>query len=398
MVGSLRSLDSHTMDRSDQVHAASIVIDAHADIEVPGRESPYVGVDGRSRVAPDKLAAGDVDAVVLSIAAGPGTRGEAGIAAARRVADRKLAAAQALIADATNGLVLATTADDVIAAKANGLRSIILGFQNTQIIGSKVAALDEFYEAGVRVFALTHIGHNESADSSRPMYFGDLGRHEPDEEHGGLSAVGRSMIRRVSDLGGLVDVSQLSLNATLQVLDQCSTPVIASHSNVRALCDVSRNLSDRELDGIAAGGGVVHVAPFLGYLYDTTDTSLVEGIRAARLEVGLPEEYQYPFELYWELPDPEEQVAFRDRIRRMLGVVTVENMVDHIDYIVARVGIDHVGIGTDFNHGGGINGFLEADDAPSVTAVLLARGYSTDDVGKIWGRNFLRALRESSSS
>jgi len=377
----------------EAIHTAAMVIDAHADIEVPGRESPYVGVDGRSRVAPDKLAAGDVDAVVLSVAAGPGPRTEKGQQSARRVADRKLNAVMDLVGDSANEMVLATTADEVVAAKDQGLRAVVLGFQNTQIIGTDIDALDSFYEAGCRVFALTHIGHNDCADSSRPMYFAATAKHEPDDEHGGLSPVGRDAIRRINDLGGLVDVSQLSMNAALQVLEFADAPVIASHSNVRALCDVSRNLSDAELDGIAAGGGVVHVAPFLGYLYDTTNEALLAGIVEARREVGLPEKYQYPFELYWELEGSDAQVQFRDRIRRILGKASVENVIDHVDYIVAMLGIEHVGIGTDFNHGGGIKGFLEADEAPNVTAALMARGYSAENIDLIWGQNFLRALR-----
>ena len=380
-------------DRVRAIHEDAIVIDAHADIEVPGRESPYVGIDGRSRVAPDKLVQGGVDAVVLSVAVGPGARDDAGYQSARRVADRKLAAVQELVADPSNQMVLARSPDEIIEAKAAGHRSVMLGFQNTQIIGTDIEALDSFYDAGCRVFALNHIGHNDCADSSRPMYSAANGCHEPTEEHGGLSELGRAALRRINDFGGLVDVSQLSKQATLQALDQSDVPVIASHSNVRALCDLSRNLSDEEVDGIAAGGGVVHVAPFLGYLYDTTNQELVAAVREARIEAGLPEDYLYPFELYWELPDPDEQVVFRDRIRDLLGRVTVENLVNHIDYVVALVGIDHVGIGSDFNHGGGIEGFLEAYEAPNVTASLLARGYSSDQVKLIWGENFLRALR-----
>lgn len=380
------------MTRAREVHSKAVVIDAHADIEIPDRESPYVGADGRSKVAPDKMETGDVDAVVMAVASGPLPRDETGYQAARRRADRKLAAVGELIADAANNLVLSCTAEEVMTAKAAGKRSIILGFQNTQIVGKNIADLDGFYEAGCRVFALTHIGHNDCADSSRPNFIAATGKHEVTEEHCGLSALGRQAIERINRLGGLLDVCQLSKNATLQALDISSAPVIVSHSNVRALCDVSRNLSDEEIDRIGDNGGVVHVTPFRGYLYDTRDQELVEAIRIARVNANLPETYLYPFELYWEIKDPDEQLAFTDAISDLLGPGEMSSLIDHIDYLVNRIGIDHVGIGTDFNHGGGMKAFDEASDALNVTVALLQRGYSETDIDKIWGQNFLRAL------
>jgi membrane dipeptidase len=392
MVADEPSHSALNTQHADSVHANAMVIDAHADIEVPGKASPYVGPDGRCRVAPDKMAQGNMDGVVLCVAAGPGPRTPEGYAKARRLADRKLAAVRQLVSDPANNLVLAQSARDADQAKAEGRRFVFLGFQNTQVIGTDIDALDEFRAAGVTVFALNHMGHNDCADSSRPSFIAAAGRHEPEEEHGGLSAFGKHAIRRINDLGGLVDVSQSSMNATLQAVELSRAPVIASHSNVRALCDVSRNLSDAEIDAIAARGGVIHVAPFRGYLFDTTNRQLVDDIRNARLAADLPETYLYPFELYWEIRDPDEQVAFRDTISTLLGPGSLDSLMNHIDYIVRRTGVDHVGIGTDFNHGGGMQGFNEASDAPNVTAALLARGYTPAEVDKIWGRNFLRAL------
>ncbi len=383
--------------RAKEVHSRAMVIDAHADIEISGRESPYVGDDGRSKVAPDKMEAGDVDVVVMAIASGPLPRDESGYQAARRRADLKRNAVDELIADASNNLVLSHSAEEVRVAKAAGKRSIILGFQNTQIVGTNIRGLDSFYETGCRVFALTHIGHNDCADSSRPNFIAATGKHEATEEHGGLSDLGRDAVRRINRLGGLLDVCQLSKNATLQALAISSAPVIASHSNVRALCDVSRNLSDEEIDRIGDNGGVIHVTPFRGYLYDTTDHELVDAIRMARLAANLPETYLYPFELYWEIKDPAEQLAFTDAISDLLGPGEMTSLVDHIDYLVNRIGVDHVGIGTDFNHGGGMKAFDEASDALNVTLALLQRGYCEADTDKIWGQNFLRALTAAQS-
>jgi membrane dipeptidase len=223
-----------------------------------------------------------------------------GYARARRIADRKLAAARQLIADPANN---GTGAYRRRCRRSKGARQTldILSFQNTQIIGTDLTALDEFREAGVTVFApephrtqrlrLIHPGLTSLPPPAK---------HEPEAEHGGLSPLGRKAIRRINEMGGLVDVSQSSLSATLQTIELSSAPVIASHSNVRALCDVSRNLSDVEIDAIAAGGGVIHVSPFRGYLFDTTNQQLVDDICNARLGAGLPEKYLYPFELYWK--------------------------------------------------------------------------------------------------
>ena len=381
------------LERADEIHRAALVLDAHADIEIPGSPSRYVGPDGRSRVAPDKMRAGGVDAVVMAAAVGPGPRDQEGYAAARRTAEAEIAAVVELAANPEASLVIARSPDELVAAHTGGKAALILGLQNALILGRDVDALDELWTAGVRVFALTHMGHNDFADSSRPLYLADLGSHEPEAEHGGLSELGRAAIGRINDLGGIVDISQLSRQAALQAIELSRAPVIASHSNVQALSQVSRNLSDEEIDRIGESGGVIHVAPFRGYLFDSSDPGLDEKIRAARRDAGLEEDYLYPFELYWEIADPGAQASFLGAVGELLAGVDLESMLDHLDYVAERIGVDHVGIGTDFNHGSGIPGFEEASDARNVTIGLLRRGYSAEDVAKIWGGNFLRVWR-----
>ena len=380
---------------AQEIHQRALVLDAHADIEILGKESRYAGADGRSQVAPDKMRAGGMDAVVMAVAVGPGPRDAQGYAESRAKAEEELAAVIEMTEDPSNNLVLARSADELVEAHRSGKGALILGFQNARILGAEVSALDSFFKAGVRVFALTHMGHNDFADSSRSIYMAELGTHEPVEEHGGLSELGESAIKRINELGGIIDVSQLSQAATLQVLSLSSAPVIASHSNVRQLSDVSRNLSDQEIDGIGNSGGVIHVAPFKGYLFDSTDKALDKQIRAARSVAGIEEDYYYPFELYWEINDPEIQKAFLGSVSELLGPGKLDDMLDHLDYIVARVGVDHVGIGTDFNHGSGIEGFGDASEALNVTIALLDRGYSAEEIEKIWGGNFVRVFREA---
>jgi len=381
-----------TVITAEAIHAHALVLDAHADIEIPGKESRYVGTDGLSKVAPDKMRAGGVDAVVMSVAVGPGPRDADGYAVARALADEKLSAVKALVADPENNLVLARSADELVQAHADGKGALILGLQNARILGTEVSALDDFYAAGVRVFALTHMGHNDFADSSRPIYNSAVGAHEVEAEHGGLSELGRLAIQRINALGGIVDISQLSKAAALQVLALSTTPVIASHSNVWHLSNVSRNLTDEEIDLIGENGGVIHIAPFRGYLFDSSNKELDGLIRVARQEAGIEEDYYYPFELYWEIDDAAVQTKFLSTVSELLGPGSMDDVLNHIDYVAQRIGVDHVGIGTDFNHGSGITGFDDASEALNVTKGLLARGYSQQDIEKIWGGNFIRVF------
>lgn len=381
-----------TVITAEAIHAHALVLDAHADIEIPGKESRYVGTDGLSKVAPDKMRAGGVDAVVMSVAVGPGPRDADGYAVARALADEKLSAVKALVADPENNLVLARSADELVQAHADGKGALILGLQNARILGAEVSALDDFYAAGVRVFALTHMGHNDFADSSRPIYNSAVGAHEVEAEHGGLSELGRLAIQRINALGGIVDISQLSKAAALQVLALSTTPVIASHSNVWHLSNVSRNLTDEEIDLIGENGGVIHIAPFRGYLFDSSNKELDGLIRVARQEAGIEEDYYYPFELYWEIDDAAVQTKFLSTVSELLGPGSMDDVLNHIDYVAQRIGVDHVGIGTDFNHGSGITGFDDASEALNVTKGLLARGYSQQDIEKIWGGNFIRVF------
>ena len=383
---------------AEAIHQKALVLDAHADIEIPGKEDRYAGADGRSKVAPDKMRAGGVDVVLMAVAVSPGPRTAEGYAAARLKADEELAAVVAIAEDPTNNMVLARSAEEVWAAHVAGKGALILSFQNALILGTSVSTLDEFYASGVRMFALTHMGHNDFADSSRPLYIAAQSSHESVEEHGGLSDLGRAAIQRINALGAVVDITQLSKAATLQVLDLSTAPVVASHSNVRALTDVSRNLSDEEIDRIGENGGVIHIAPFGGYLFDSTNADLDVQIRAARRTAGIEEDSYYPFELYWEIDDQAIQQKFLSTVSELLGPGSIDAMIDHIDYIVNRIGIDHVGIGTDFNHGSGIAGYDDASEALNVTKGLLARGYSADDIEKIWGGNFMRVFARAAEN
>ena len=374
------------------IHNNALVLDAHADIVIPATSASFLSPDGLSQVDPSKMIAGGVDAVVMSIAVGPGPRTLEGDLAARTEADEKLAAVKELAANSAGQVIIASTSEDVRSAHENGKLALILGFQNARSLQQSISAIDEFYEAGVRVFALNHLGHNEYSDSSRPYFDGEKGEYEITEEHKGLSSLGVSAIEKINSLGAVVDISQMSKAAAMQTLAITTAPVIASHSNVRAISDADRNLSDEEIDLVGENGGVIHVAAFRAYLLNISDPEFILTLRRLRREAGVSEDYSYPFELYWEIEDLEERYAFTTAVSDLLGPASVENMVDHIDYIVERIGIDHVGIGNDFNHGSRIDGYEDASEAANITIALIDRGYSEADIGKIWSGNFLRVL------
>jgi membrane dipeptidase len=374
------------------IHESSLVLDAHADIVIPSTSRAYMSADGTSKVDPAKMRAGGVDAVVMSVAVGPGPRTMEGDAAARAEADEKIAAMHTLVEESQGQVVIATTSSEIVAAHEAGKSALILGFQNARSLQGNVSAIDEFYAEGVRIFGLNHLGHNAFSDSSRPEFSGETGAFEVTEEHGGLSTLGVAAVERIGALGALVDVSQLSKAATLQVLELTRSPIIASHSNAKTVSDVTRNLSDEEIDRIGENGGVIHVAAFKGYLINISAPEFIEKLVALRVAAGISIEYNYPFELYWEIDDLAERSAFTAAVSELLGPASTDNMIEHIDYIVDRIGIDHVGIGNDFNHGSGIDDYNDASEAMNLTEGLLERGYSATDINKIWSGNFLRIL------
>ena len=371
------------------VHAKALVLDGHADVLLPETPRRYYLPGGGSRVDLPHLKAGGVDAVVLSVAVGPGPRDAAGVAAARKEADAKLGLIRKLAADNPAAIGIARSPAEVEALHAQGKLALIIGFQNARSIGSDVAQLDIFYRAGVRVFALNHAGHNEFSDSSRPD-------KEPVAEHKGLSPLGRAAVKRLNDLGALIDVSQLSTDALHQTLALSRAPVAATHSNARALIDNSRNLSDAELDAIKANGGIVQLTPFSAYLHVATEAERAR-VSQVRIRFGLPAVYKTAYDDSDRLP-PAQREPYLDAASAAAPRATLAEYADHIDYVAKRIGWQHVGIGTDFDHGAGVTGFDSEAEAPNVTAELLKRGYSAGQIDAIWGGNFLRVWRAAQAA
>ena len=243
----------------------------------------------------------------------------------------------------------------------------------------------------MRIFGFNHAGNNDWADSSRPVAgFGD----KPDE-NGGLTDLGKQAVAKLNEKGILIDVSQLSSKALADTLALTKAPVAATHSGVKGIVDNSRNLSDEELQAVAKNGGVVSIVAFSAYLHPLPQ-DIQDKVKALRTEYGLPEKDDSAQQSW----PAEKQKEFSTRWHEILASApkaTLAQLVESVDYAVKRIGIDHVGISSDFNHGGGVTGWNNEGEAQNVTAELLRHGYTEAQIAKLWGGNFLRVWTEAQS-
>jgi membrane dipeptidase len=383
-------IDSRDLEpRVREVHAAARPLDAHADVLVATTPGIYLTEDGVSQLTPEKLAAGGMATLILAIQSPTGADTAEAITAARREIDAKLARIHELVASEPERLGLALGSADLDRIHADGKTAVLIGFQNAYALGDDASLIAHYASQGVRVFAFNHAGNNAFADSSRPSVPGDA-------PNAGLSPLGRSALSTLNDLGVVIDVSQLTPEGVLQAVELSRAPVIASHSAVRTLVDETRNLRDEELDAIAARGGVVHVPPFNTYIAPRPP-EFVARLGNLRVQFGLPAAFRGVLDDANSL-DPARRGEYTEAALAAVPRATLDDYLDHIDYVVRRIGIEHVGIGTDFDHGAGIVGYEDASEAPNLTQGLLERGYSAEDVAKIWSGNFMRVLKAAEAA
>jgi membrane dipeptidase len=244
--------------------------------------------------------------------------------------------------------------------------------------------LDVFYDYGARYFGHTHIGHNQLGDSS----IAERRLSDPKALHGGLSALGREAVERCNQLGIMNDVSHAGKQTALDIIAASRAPVIASHSGAKGVFDHPRNLSDDELKAIAAKDGVAQMVAFDTYLRAVPKPK-TEAVAALWAELGIAD-----FADMGKLT-PDQLKTYRarmDQIELTWPKAGVKDLADHVDYTVKLIGVDHVGIASDFNGGGGIVGWNSAAETFNVTLELVKRGYGEGEIGKIWGGNLLRVM------
>lgn len=375
----------------ERVHAQTISIDAHIDVR-DGFNTPGNDASGETTGQFDlpKFLRGGLKVAVLALAADAAPDTAEGRQRAKAQVAAKYDGIRRLVDAHPDKIAFASSSAEIDAIVASGRQAILLSFLNAVALDGDIAEITRLHEKGVRLLGFSHIGNNSFADSSRPNpAFGDT-----PFPAGGLTEQGKQALAELNRLGIVADVSQLSPAAVLQTVELSRTPVIASHSAIRARIDSPRNLSNGELHAIAAAGGVVHIVAFAPYIRD----------RDGSQEAFAREVFE-PFGLLQGRDDPREklspeeferfQAGYRKFSGRRLQFASLVDYLDALDYAVRLIGIDHVGIGSDFNNGGGVIGYADVGDARNLTRELLKRGYSEQEVAKLWGGNFLRVLKEA---
>ena len=277
---------------------------------------------------------------------------------------------------------LAYTPDDVERIHAEGKLVAAIGIENGYVIGRDLSLLQRYHDLGARYVTLAHNGHNDIADSAQPRP--DLGDEE--SEHDGISEFGEQAIAEMNRLGIMVDLSHVSRAAALDAIRLSRAPVIASHSNALAVTNHPRNMDDETLLALRDNGGVMQ-ATALSVFVKEYPTELQEATTSILGEYGI-ENMRGWFTL------TEEQRAEAGARLEEIGYADVGDFIDHVDYAVNLIGIDHVGLSSDFDGGGGVVGWWDASDTANVTLELVRRGYSQEDIEKLWGGNLLRVWRE----
>jgi membrane dipeptidase len=378
-------------ERTGDIHDAAITIDTHVDISASyATEQIDPGIDHpRLRCDLTKMERGGLDGVFLAVYVG--NRDDfspEGYARAYDIAIRKFEAIHRLTRDMyPQRCELALTPDDVVRIEKTGKRAIMIGIENGYPIGDDIGRVEEFYRLGARYITLSHSRHNQICDSSGP--------EEP--KHNGLSEFGRKVVAEMNRLGIMCDVSHIAEKSFWDLLEVSKAPIIATHSGCAALVPHNRNLTDDQLRALAEKGGIIQIVALAGYLKPETEEhrKAIEDLRSELELPGRREMFRMSREEREALaPKLEEFERRREEIEKIYPPTNLKDMVDHIDHAVKVAGIDHVGIGTDFDGGGGVPGFNNHGEARNVTEELLKRGYSRKEIKKIWGGNLLRVWRE----
>ncbi len=372
-------------EHAKALHAKMVTIDTHTDtplnflrngFDFSGEHNTAIG----SKVDLTKMEKGGLDAAFFAVFIGQRECTPQMYAEVNSKAIEIFKAIHTTVSQYPDRAAIATSPDDAYRLKKERKRAIYIGVENGYPIGEDLSQLKVFYDLGARYVTLCHTRNNQICDSST----------DPDgPKHNGLSDFGRKVVAEMNRMGMLIDVSHISDKAFYDVLNLSTVPVFASHSCARAICDNPRNLTDEMLKAIAKKGGVVQMCILSEYVKKgEPNPARDSAYRALRKKWnnfrGLtPEQEKQATAEWYEL---EEKYP--------ANLANVSDVVDHIDHMVKVMGIDHVGIGTDFDGGGGVEGCRDASEMYRITMELLRRGYSDKDIRKIWGDNFLRVFRE----
>jgi len=365
-------------------HQEILTIDTHVDTPL---RLKYEGIDLGKRYDPDtirtqldypRMAEGGLDGAFFAVWSPQGARTDSGHAAIKIKALETIRNVKEMVGKYPDLGGMAYRSEDAGRFAKQGKRAIYLGLENGYPLGMELDNIDTFYELGIRYVTLCHTSNNEICDSSNDS-----------TEFGGLSPFGFKVIERMNRLGMMIDISHISDAAVDDVLDYSIAPVIASHSGSKTVCNNPRNLNDTLLARIAKNGGVVQMNLFSSYIKPTPPNLERDSAKAA-----LKEKWGDPYEL--NSRDKASYLAEKKEmnLNHPQILASVADAVDHIDHIVNLIGVDHVGIGTDFDGGAGLSDCKDVSELPNITKELFARGYSNSDIRKIWSGNLIRVFTE----
>ena len=404
--------DADLVRRARAIHDRVITLDTHNDIEpenFTGTKNYTQRLD--TQVNLPKMVEGGLDASFFIVYVGqpdpkrqPDALSPAGYERAYKEAVAKFDAIHRLTEQiAPDKIGLALTADDVRRIAASGRKVALIGVENAYPIGEDLRRVKEFYDRGGRYMSLAHNGNNQLSDSN-------TGERDGYTWKNGISPMGERVIAEMNRLGIMIDVSHPSKGSMLKAAELSKAPIIASHSAVRALANVPRNMDDEMLKALAKTDGVIQVVGFAGYIKTPKPDSpeRTAALKALRAEFGIPEpeprqasgapgSTRAMQEAIDNLPAARRasyDAKLADVNKRLPAdpIATVKDFVDHIDYAVKLIGVDHVGISSDFDGGGGLADWRDAADTFNVTLELVRRGYTEEQIGKIWSGNLLRVM------
>lgn len=396
--------EKEIFEKAMEIHERVITLDTHVDINVNNftEETNYTQrLD--TQVDLIKMEEGGLDVAWLVVYTGQDTLSEEGYAEAYENADSKFNAIHRLVNElAPEEIELATTSEDVRRIVAEGKKVAMIGVENAYPVGTDLSRIEEFYDRGARYMSLSHNGHSQFVDSN-------TGEGDGEWMHDGVSELGEQAIAEMNRVGIMIDLSHPSKKANMETMELTKAPVIASHSSARAVYDHSRNLDDEELLKLKETGGVVQAVAFRGYVdgdkhaawQDASRTILEEEADKLGFElVGWSdirdmnnEDREEYMDMYRTAQDNAEP-RIEDEVNIDTPPVSVADFVDHIDYMVDLLGVEYVGISSDFDGGGGVYNWMDASETFNVTHELVKRGYSEEEIEMLWSGNLLRVLDE----
>ena len=395
--------EEEILAKSKKIHKEVITLDTHDDIDTKNftNEKNYTQrLD--SQVDLPKMKEGGLDVAWFIVYTEQGKLDEEGYKKAYENAMDKFNAINRLVTKyAPNEIELAKTSEDVRRIHKAGKKVAMIGVENAYPVGTDLSNIRKFAELGARYMSLSHNGHSQFSDSN-------TGEGDNKWLHNGLSEEGKKAVAEMNKWGIMIDISHPSKEAINQMIELSKAPVIASHSSARALADHSRNLDDEQLTWIKKNGGVVQTVALNSYLNvdkakkrrDARNKIIEEFAKKENFEVKERREvrklsekerkaYTEKFNAIRKKAKPTIDEKLKDVPR-----VDVKDYVNHIDYLVKKMGIDHVGISSDFDGGGGIKGWDDASETLNVTTELVRRDYTKEQIEKIWSGNLLRVLDE----